>query len=178
MNGGTRGKASQRTDACAKSFPGPPTPNLSARRNGAITASKEKKLSTFTNRDGGITIKNEFTHHDHGNEMHNLLIMVAKWASIKKGYTILDPRGIKDKGIFPGEPDLMIRVDYKGGWNRYIIEVETNPSSASITKKTNQFTSDGITELLIWDVRTLTKGRDYKEVTLGEMFDWVERGLP
>ena len=123
-------------------------------------------------------MKGEFTHHDHGDTMHNLLIMVAKWTAIKKGYSLLDARGIKDKGIFPGEPDLMIRIDFKGGWNRYIIEVETTPTTASIKKKTNQFTTDGITELLIWDVRTLTKGRDYKDVKLGEMFAWVDGLMP
>ena len=95
-------------------------------------------------------------------------IMCAKSICSQRGYTFLDPRPFKDKGIYPGDPDVCVRVANKTGFMNYVIEIETNPTKASITKKTAQFQADGVTDLIIVDMRILSKNRDWKDVKLGD----------
>ena len=119
-----------------------------------------------------------FTHHPHGEDYHNIAIMITKSICSDRGYSFLDPRGLKDKGIFPGEPDVYVRVPNHKGFVNYIIEIETNPSKASITKKTNQFTGDGVHDLILIDMRMLAKKRDWKQVRLGELIAFLEERIP
>jgi hypothetical protein len=123
-------------------------------------------------------MKGEFIHHPHGEPYHDTAIMCAKSICSQRGYTFLDPRPFKDKGIYPGDPDVCIRVANKTGFMNYVIEIETNPTKVSITKKTAQFQADGVTDLIIVDMRILSKKRDWKDVKLGELIAFLEKMIP
>jgi hypothetical protein len=123
-------------------------------------------------------MKGEFIHHPHGEEYHNIAIMITKSICSKRGYTFLDPRPFKDKGIYPGDPDVCVRVNNKTGFMNYVLEIETNPTKASVTKKKTQFQADGVTDLIIIDMRILSRKRDWKVVKLGELIAFLDGMIP
>lgn len=101
-------------------------------------------------------------HHDvHGYPLHDLAIYLTERICLNRGYKFLNKTALNDKGIYPGIPDVFIRVeagytDSKGrkhnAWQDYIIEIETKATRASIEKKTNQFDSTSGLELIIIDL--------------------------
>jgi hypothetical protein len=124
-------------------------------------------------------MKGEFVHHNHGDRMHNLAIMIVKSICAERGYSFLDPRPFKDKAIYPGDPDVCVRIPGKqGNYENRIIEIETNPTTASSTTKRNQFSGDGITDLIIIDMRKLVKGRDWQAVKVGDLYAFLELWTP
>jgi hypothetical protein len=106
----------------------------------------------------------------HGGLYHSTCIMICKYVCWKRGYKIKNPEGFASLYKTPGIPDIYISYQYKGKDDRnqtrtleksVCIEIETNPSEASILKKTEQFTRPGMGEPIIIDV---IKGfQDYKE---------------
>lgn len=131
-----------------------------------------------------------FQHSPHGDTLHDIAIMVAKSLCAERGYTFLDPRPLMDKHIYPGIPDVYIRRNKKTpngakiihGYEDFIIEIESNPSAASVSKKKKQFSGDGITDLLIVDLRKLrgngSKPDDWKKVLLGDLVEFLSEWVP
>jgi hypothetical protein len=97
-------------------------------------------------------------HQVHGNKLHDLAIYLTERACLELGYTFLNKKPLQDKAIYPGIPDVYVRVPWRRtsergqatrGYTDYIIEIETNPTSESILKKQSQFTSPANHELII-----------------------------
>lgn len=133
----------------------------------------------FARPSGVCSMRNEFWHHNHGDELHNISIMLVKSICASRGYIFLDPLPFKSKAIYPGDPDVIVRIPGKKGmYEHRIIEIETNPTKASIEKKTRQFSGDGITDLIIIDMKQLVKKRDWKKITLGELKEFLELWTP
>jgi len=128
----------------------------------------------------------EFRHSPHGDTLHDLAIMVGKKICAERGYTFRDPRGLKDKAIYPGVPDIYIRRNKRTpngakvihGYEDWIVEIESKPTKASVEQKIKQFSGDGVTDLIIVDLRLLTNGRSWKEVALGEFVEFMEERIP
>lgn len=124
-------------------------------------------------------MKGEFIHHNHGETFHNLAVMITKSICAERGYTFLDPRPFKDKAIYPGDPDVIVRITGKRGmYEHKIIEIDTNPTKATNTKKIAQFSGDGITDLILIDLRMLTKKKDWKVLKIGDLYDFLEVWVP
>jgi len=124
-------------------------------------------------------MKGDFIHHNHGDAMHNLAIMVGKSICAGRGYQFLNPDPLKAKAIYPGEPDIYVRIfGAHGQYKNYVIEIETTPTKASIDKKTKQFSGDGLHELIIVDMRKLIKRKDWKNITVGELITFLELWVP
>lgn len=124
-------------------------------------------------------MKGDFTHHNHGDFLHNISIMLVKSICAERGYIFLDPLPFKCKAIYPGDPDVIVRIPGKKGmYEHRIIEIETNPTKESISKKTKQFSGDGITDLIIIDMRLLTKRRSWENITLSEIREFLEERTP
>ena len=119
-----------------------------------------------------------FNHSPHGERFHDTAILITKSICSERQYSFLDPRGLKDWNIFPGVPDVYVRVPNHRVFVNYIIEIETNPSKASITKKTAQFSGDGVHELILIDMRILCKKKDWKNIKLGELVAFLEERIP
>jgi len=132
----------------------------------------------------------EFRHSPHGDMLHDLAIMVGKKICSERGYYFMDPRPLKDKFIYPGIPDIYVRANdhLPNGarviktWQDWIVEVETNPSAASVSKKKKQFSGDGRTDLIIVDLRKL-RGYDgsvngWRKVSLGDLVDFMNEWIP
>ena len=47
-----------------------------------------------------------------------------------------------------------------------------------VIEKTAQFTGDGVHDLILIDMRQLVKKRDWKQVRLGELIDFLEERIP
>jgi hypothetical protein len=101
-----------------------------------------------------------FFHHPHGEALHDLCIYLTKRLCYERDYIFLDPKWLAGKALYPGEPDVYVRVPYrrtesKGrathGYIDYIIEIETRASRNSIEKKINQFYGPNL-EILIIDL--------------------------
>jgi len=128
----------------------------------------------------------EFRHAPHGDTMHDICIMVGKAVCARRDYKFMDPRPLHDKAMYPGVPDIYIRRNDKTRdgarvihiYQDFIIEIESNPTTASIEKKTRQFSGDGRTDLIIVDLRKLDTENDWKAVTLGELVDFMEKWIP
>ncbi|HOK27555.1 MAG TPA: hypothetical protein PLI21_00845 [Methanomassiliicoccaceae archaeon] len=132
----------------------------------------------------------EFRHAPHGDMLHDLAIMVGKKICSERGYYFMDPRPLKDKYMYPGIPDIYVRVNDRTPngarivktWQDWIVEVESNPSAASVLKKKRQFSGDGRTDLIIIDLRKL-KGNDgtpggWRKVLLGDLVDLMMEWIP
>jgi hypothetical protein len=101
-------------------------------------------------------------HQLHGDHLHDLAIYLTERACLELGYTFLNKKPLQDKSIWPGIPDVYVRVPWRRtsergqathGYTDYIIEIETNPTSESILKKQSQFTSPANHELIIIAVK-------------------------
>ena len=101
-------------------------------------------------------------HQVHGNKLHDLAIYLTERMCLELGYTFLNKKPLQDKAIYPGIPDVYVRVPWRRtsergqatrGYTDYIIEIETNPTSESILKKQSQFTSPANHELIIIAVK-------------------------
>jgi len=131
-----------------------------------------------------------FQHAPHGDTLHDIAIMIGKSICAERGYTFLDPRPLHDKHIYPGIPDIYIRRSKKTpsgakvihGYEDWIIEIESNPTAASISKKRKQFSGDGITDLLIVDLRKLGGNdgtpKSWRNVKLGDLVDFMSEWVP
>ena len=128
----------------------------------------------------------EFRHAPHGDSLHNLAIMVGKSICAERGYKFMDPRPLHDKAMYPGVPDIYVRRNDKTPngarvihiYQDFIIEVESKPTTASITKKTKQFSGDGFTDLIIIDLRKLKGTRRWQDITIGELMEFMDMWLP
>ena len=101
-------------------------------------------------------------HQVHGNKLHDLAIYLTERACLERGYTFLNKKPLADKAIYPGIPDVYVRVPWRRtsergqatrGYTDYIVEIETNPTSESVLKKQSQFTSPANHELIIIAVK-------------------------
>lgn len=101
-------------------------------------------------------------HQLHGDHLHDLAIYLTERACLELGYTFLNKKPLQDKAIYPGIPDVYVRVPWRRtsergqatrGYTDYIIEIETNPTSESILKKQSQFASPANHELIIIAVK-------------------------
>ena len=101
-------------------------------------------------------------HQVHGDHLHDLAIYLTERACLELGYTFLNKKPLADKAIYPGIPDVYVRVPWRRtsergqatrGYTDYIIEIETNPTSESIRKKQSQFASPANHELIIIAVK-------------------------
>jgi hypothetical protein len=97
----------------------------------------------------------------HGSLFHSTCIFICKYICLKRGYTLKDPEIFSRLAKSPGIPDVYVSYKYKGkddyGQNRTLeqsvcIEIETNATSASILKKSEQFTRPGMREPIIIDM--------------------------
>ena len=123
-----------------------------------------------------------------GKDPHRLLIAHAKEYLIREGYTIKEWRGEFLNLRVPCIPDIVaIRRDkYRDTYgrahdteDRIIVEVETNPTSASIKKKTHQFLDQMPNwTLIILDCRKIKGWRKgWSEVTNGAIYTWLKDNL-
>lgn len=94
-----------------------------------------------------MSVNNLFFNR-HGGKLHSTAIAICTMIADERGYKILNGRAFKDKYRWPGEPDLYIEVNEsrtdthgrKTKWvQRYVIEIESNPTKESIAKKYAQF---------------------------------------
>ena len=128
----------------------------------------------------------EFRHAPHGDTLHDISIMIGKAICAERDYAFLDPRPLHDKHIYPGIPDIYIRRSKKTpsgakvihGYEDWIIEIESNPTAASITKKRKQFSGDGITDLIIVDLRKLRNSDNWEKVELGDLVAFLKEWIP
>ncbi len=119
----------------------------------------------------------------HGDRLHVHAILEAKLVCRERGYRELDHEALARKQLYPGIPDLYIeakirRTNERGqashDWTRYIIEIETDATAASIRKKTAQFdTSLAGHEMLPINLR---KCKDPKDID--ELRKFLEEWLP
>ncbi len=98
----------------------------------------------------------------HGDLLHEVGIFLAIRECDSRGHKILDSEAFAKKALLPCKPDLYISTEYHftnnygrriNGGKRYIIEVETSASKASILKKYSQYeeTLKGV-ELIVIDL--------------------------
>jgi len=128
----------------------------------------------------------EFRHAPHGDTLHDISIMIGKAICAERDYAFLDPRPLHDKHIYPGIPDIYIRRSKKTpsgakvihGYEDWIIEIESNPTAASISKKRKQFSGDGNMDLIIVDLRKLRNSEDWEKVTLGDLVMFLKEWIP
>lgn len=128
----------------------------------------------------------EFRHAPHGETLHDIAIMIGKSICAERDYTFLDPRPLNDKHIYPGIPDIYIRRSKKTpngarvihGYEDWIIEIESNPTTASISKKKKQFSGDGMTDLIIVDLRKLRNSEAWEKVFLGDLVSFLKEWIP
>jgi hypothetical protein len=85
--------------------------------------------------------------------------------------------------------EILERIDYDDeilrlhllGKPRGEIATEINKAPNYVSKrlqKIKQFSGDGVTDLIIVDLRLLTNGRSWKEVALGEFVEFMEERIP
>lgn len=128
----------------------------------------------------------QFVHSPHGDALHNIAIMIGKSICAERGYHFLPHRALQDKSIYPGIPDIYIRRDdrtHSGAriihrQDHFIIEIESKTTNASIQLKARQFSSDDLTELIIIDLRKLRNSDVWRNVTLGDLVDFMEEWIP
>lgn len=128
----------------------------------------------------------EFRHAPHGETLHDIAIMIGKSICAERDYAFLDPRPLNDKHIYPGIPDIYIRRSKKTpsgakvihGYEDWIIEIESNPTTASISKKKKQFSGDGVTDLIIVDLRKLRNSEEWEKVFLGDLVSFLKEWIP
>lgn len=96
----------------------------------------------------------ELRINDHGGMFHFVSLCIATKVINDRGYKLLDSRWFKDKAYYKGEPDIYFEVPDKKHPQRYVLEIETNPTTASIDKKNEQFQAHVIgVDLIIADMR-------------------------
>lgn len=100
---------------------------------------------------------NEVKVNCHGSLEHFVSIAIATRICVKRNYKQLDIEWFKKKALYPGEPDLYV-ITPKG--DKWVIEVELNPTAESIAKKEKQFIAwsnenenKKTTDLIICDMR-------------------------
>ncbi len=109
-----------------------------------------------------------FVHQTHGDSLHDLAIFLAQRLIVNRSgkgreYFLLDGRFFADKGISPAIPDIYFQLqdNYKNQSGRrinntekYVVEMESAPSAASIAKKHEHFLTNykGLTDLIIIDL--------------------------
>lgn len=112
-------------------------------------------------------------HEIHGDSLHDLAIFLTERECVARGYKFLNKQTLKDKAIYPGIPDVYVRIPThmtdskgksKGSYLDYIIEIETYATSASIEKKRKQFDLNSGTELIIISLRELDDWQNWFEL--------------
>ena len=114
-------------------------------------------------------------HRIHGHSLHDIAIYLAeRHLKIKKA-KLRDTKVYKDKFYFAGEPDIVFDYVEKGEIYTYVVEMETNPTKASVEKKTNQFklSNCGITDLIIIDLSKCEHPENWVELDA-----YIKKWLP
>jgi hypothetical protein len=109
----------------------------------------------------------------HGGLFHSTCIFICKFICSKRGYTLKNPEAFSRLAKSPGIPDVYLSYSYKSkdGYGQLrtleqsvCIEIETNATSTSILKKSEQFTRPGMRDPIIIDMGK--KYEDYKKKRL------------
>jgi hypothetical protein len=102
-----------------------------------------------------------------------LAIFLVELECVNRGYKLLDGGALKKRANLPAEPDVFVEIDekyHKGSSivhsrNRYVIEVETNPTKDSVIRKIEQYTrSPGITDVLFVMLNELKHQENWQEI--------------
>jgi len=126
----------------------------------------------------------------HGEEPHRHLVGFIWQSMVMKGWKVMDP---KDNAIFRQlrescSPDIAARRDHKtrdergrvtSREERVIVEVEINPTKASIAKKEKQYLENLIGwRLIIMDARKINGWRKgWQQLKMQDVRIWVEEHL-
>lgn len=109
----------------------------------------------------------------HGDDYHFISLCIGTKICVDRGYKILDGQWFKSKEYYKGEPDIYFEKTDKGYSEgkrctikqRYVIEIETNPTKHSIELKQQQFKESVVDhELLIIDMRLVKNKNDWIEI--------------
>jgi hypothetical protein len=116
----------------------------------------------------------ELRINDHGGMFHFISLCIATKICNDRGYKILDSRWFKDKQYYKGEPDIYFEVPDKKHPQRYVLEIETNPTTASIELKEEQFMNHVMgVELLIADMRKVLDQMKWMDIE-----DYLKSRIP
>jgi hypothetical protein len=119
----------------------------------------------------------------HGSNFHSTAIAIATLIAHKRKYKILDGKVFRDKYYYKAEPDVYFEVPIKGtdehgrkyvGTKRYVVEIETLATSASVKRKTAQFhTSITNHELIVIRLNDYTD-----KIPLADLWKVIEGRMP
>lgn len=125
------------------------------------------------------------SHPYHGDYAHNIYLFVAEMLCMEKEFKFLNGEWFQSKHLYPGIPDIYIEQKYKGKDDRgsrctltkkYVIEIETNASKASIEKKKAQFESSTVGHEMI--VIPMNKMPDADKENIFKIREFIDRYLP
>jgi hypothetical protein len=120
----------------------------------------------------------------HGDRLHCHAIFESKLICRERGYKELDASALQRKSLYPGIPDIYVRVPWRRtdgngggathGFTDYIIEVETDATKQSIARKKAQYdTSLKGHDLIVINLAKLNKAND-----LNTLRNYLETMIP
>jgi len=109
----------------------------------------------------------------HGGLLHIHAMLAAKIIAREKGYRELDGSWMKDKGYYPGIPDLVVETDPKR-YARAIIEIEVHLTKAAEKKKKDQFDRS----LKGYDLFIINLAGLKKPYTIEKIHEYVGKWMP
>lgn len=120
-------------------------------------------------------------HPYHGEYAHNIYLFVAEMLCMEKDFKFLNGEWFQSKFMYPGIPDIYIEQRYKGRDDRgqrctltkkYVVEIETHASKASIDKKKAQFESSTIGhEMIVIPMNKMSKEDKYDIMKIRAFID-------